>query len=1120
MFNYFKLLNLFRENRVAWAGARVRKGAVQQPSQEQRTGEEKPSEGGKPEGKAAEVKAETKKGLAETKKEVEKETVEENTKQKIGDLHTYFEEQKKGLKRRMISRERDNNKIDANSLVPSTSEGIDTIEKIFKDKLLLDPDAVKWMTGEMREALKSTESQKSSEKRQLFIDAENKLGQCRGVFGERFYYAYLYFLEVKNLIKEYQSQDNTDVKNLRKKDSDPILTTVADKGTEIVNDAMKAVQEGDYAKMALYGIAGYSFYRIWKEWISPKLSSKKEGDFPWGGLLLAGTGIYCGLSIFAPDTLKKMWGKGIHADAKGGSAEDLANLLKQNPAAAEKGVEIGVLAAVTQANVKDVFAPILSFEGNLRYDAESSSAKMIQLTNSGLVGCFSSNPELLAAGPVYPDRPPYEKRTPMQKAYAKACEKLYRSAMWLKQEWDMRVLAGGRTNDEKKFEDAFLKETSGDWKMRDLYRELGAFASSVLVVTPFTDDLKDEAEKILNGSAGAKGMFTETDNVKIIQLESGFMKIRVRGFPFTVKLKEDSEKNRYYLFYPADDDMESSTPLASVDINKPGSFEEGALAVTTRVKNRMDELLDKYDIEGTSGKEAIKYEAGKWVASVTMPAVKKYGMDIPARKTEARVEVGADGESITFFDVNSDKPIYYVGKSMKKNHDYAPTVLNEMIFVQGGFDALKPMFQANKIRLEEIPGNESEFNLLFGDGELSLRIKAENGKFVSADKAKERDLIQSEVFRTQYVDAFAEQYFGFFDEMKKKVDKMPQSYFLYFPESMTKWFSGLKVDKWLNADSDVISGSIPNYFTYMLIDSKRDALKYRLFWKMADATSFKGVETAKTGIFDQLTEMERFANGNFLETMKGKNRDSWSRDEFMIKIVEPFRGAGVSRIYLSSIDYFENLMFKEISYKGERGGDVSEKSHALAGQLLSAFYYFTAEHDTDFKEGSPEEIKFENYCHYVADELFNQYEEPTKLTPNIPPENFKIARMDEWERTAPNPEKLKGVDAEGKLTVEEIKTKLSGDYSEVVSTLQRSYGVKVNLKYLQETLAEFAKKDDRFELHSKAIFDQSHGRRSNQISLIEEYKMDFVNELYEDKSVWNDLSAKEIFDVYVRKFWK
>lgn len=1110
MFNYFKLLNLFRENRVAWKDRTTprKQRAMAAADAGAEAGEEKPSGG-----KAKEIGKETRKGLAEAKKEVGKGAVENETKKEIQDLHERFEEAKKDLSRRTISRERARNAIDANSLVPNTNEGVDNIEKVFKSKLLLDKNTVDWMTGEMRKAIKSAESQESAEKRQLLIGAETNLTPCKAVFGEGFYYAYLYFIEVKKLITEYQTQDKTEGINLRKKDSDPILTTVADKGTEIVTDAIKAVQEGDYAKMALYGIAGYSFYKIWKEWVSPRLHGKKEGDFPWGGVLLAGTGLYCGLSIFAPDTLKKIWGKGVNADAKGTSAEDLANLLKENSAAAEKGVEIGVLAAVAQANVKDVFAPMISFEGNLRYDAESASAGMIQLTNPGLLNCFDS--EVRAAGPVYPNRPPFAKRTPMQKAYAKACEKLYQSAMWLKQEWDMRVLASGKTSDDKKFENAFLKETSGDWKMRDLYRELGAFASSVLVEMPWTDTLRDEAEKVLNGGTGVEGMFGETDNAAIKQLEPGFMKIRVRGFPFTVKLKQDSENNRYYLFYPAGDDMPSSTPLASVNVASPESMRQGALAITRKVDARMKELLANYHIEGVSGKEAIEYKGGEWIAEVKVPGVEKY--KIPARTIKARVEVGADsGESITFVDVQSNKPIYHVDKAMKENYDYAPVVLNE---VADQFNALGSLRLSGQMKFKDDPSSGNEFDLLFGEKSLRMTVD-KNGKFSSVDKVKEKDLVQSEVFRTQYVEAFAKEEFGFFDEMKKYIDKMPQSYFMYFPESMTKWFSGLKVDKWLNADSDVISGSIPNYFTYMLIDSKRDALKYRLFWKMVEATSLDGIETSKVGISDQLDQLKAYYE-IFRGIVPNKDRDSWGRNDFMIRVVEPLRSAGASRIYLSAIDYFEGSVFKRIGYKKERGGDVSERTHALAGQLLSAFYYYTSPHDDlNFKEGSSEEIEFENYCHHVADELMKQYEEPTKLTPNIPPENFKIARFEDWRVNTPSANKLKGIDAQGEMPVTEVKTKLTEAYEEVVETLKKTYGVKVNSAYLNETLEAFKAEGDRFDLHSKAIVDLAHGRRTRQNSLIEEYKMDFINELYEDDSVWNDLSFKETFDVYVRKFWK
>lgn len=1113
MFNYFKLLNLFRENRPifmtqrrAGAAAKAKAEAAEQPG----------ATAGTPETEAK-VTTETKKGLAEAKHDVGKSTTGEKTKKEIKDLRERVEAAKKDINVMQLSRDRRDKNIDVNSLVPNTEEGIANVEKVFKNKFLLSGDIVDWMGEEMRKALKMAESAESDEKRQLFVNAEQYLNQCKDVFGEGFYYAFSYFKDVKDLAGKYQTQDKTLTDNLRKKDSDPIIGSIVDKGTELAHDIVKSVEEGNYEKMALYGIAAYSFYKIWDKWIGPKLSSNKEGDFPWGSVLLAGAGAYCGLSIFAPNTLKKLWGKGVHADAKGTAAEDLIGLLKENPAAAEKGVEIGVLAAISQANVKDVFAPMLSFEGNMRYDTASSDAGMIQLTNPGLARYFDS--ETIAAGPIYPDRPPFSKRTPMQKVYAKACEQLYKSAMWLKQEWDTRVLAGKTPAHDRKFEDAFLKETSGNFKMADLYRKLGTFSASVVPEMPWTDDLKDEAEKFLNGEAGGKGMFEKTDNVEIKQLEPNFMKIRVRGFPFVVKLKGDSDGTRQYLFFPAGDDFPSATPLATVDTKNPESIKEGALAVTRKVDARMDELLANYEIEGARGNEVKKYEEGKWFAEVEMPGVPKH--KIPARRVKAVIQVDMDGESLKFLSPTTSEPIYFVSNEMKENNDYAPQVLNAIVG-QERFNALRPMLLSNKMRLGKDPADTNEFDLLFTEGLPSLRMMVDkDGNYSSVDPEAEKELLQSEVFRKTYVEAFAEQYLGFFENMRKQVDKMPQSYFLYFPESMTKWFSGLKADKWLNADSDVISGSIPNYFTYMLIDSKRDALKYRLFWKMAEAGSFEEVEKAKSGIFDQLTLMEHFANGKFLETMKGKNRDSWSRDEFMIKIVEPFRSTGVSRIYLSSIDYFENSIFKKIGYNGERGGDISEKSHALAGQLLSAFYYYTAEHDTNFKEGSPEEIKFENYCHYVADELFNQYEEPTKLTPNIPPENFKILRFNEWERVTPNPEKLKDVDdAEGVMTVEQIKTKLAEDYSEVVSTLQKSYGVKVNLKYLQETLAEFGQKDNRFDLHSKAIFDQTHGRRSNQVSLMQKYKMDFINELYEDNKVWNNLSAKETFDVYVRKFWK
>jgi len=1094
----------------AEAAARAKAEAAEQPG----TTAEKPGEE-----KKAEVETETKKGLAEAKKDVEKKATGEKTKKEIKDLREKFEAAKEDLNVMLLSRYRRERQIDVNSLVPNTEEGITNVEVVFKDKLLLDADTVDWMGEEMRKALRTAESAESDEKRQLFVNAENNRERCKEVFGDGFYYAYLYFKEVKDKIGKYQPQDKTQFENLRKRDSDPIIGSVVDKGTELAHDIVKSVQEGDYEKMALYGIAAYSFYKIWNKWIGPKLSSNNEKDFPWGSILLVGAGAYCGLSIFAPNTLKKLWGKGVHADAKGTAAEDLIGLLKVDPAAAEKGVEIGVLAAVTEANVKDIFLPMISFEGNSRYDTRSTNTGMIQLTNPGIAKYFDS--EVLAAGPVYPDQPPFAKRTPMQKAYAKACEQLYKSAMWLKQEWDRRVLTG-KTPGDKKFENAFLKETSGDFKMADLYRKLGTYSASVVPEMPWTDDLKKEAEIFLKGAAGAKGMFETTDNVRITQLEPNFAKLRVKDFPFIMKLKEDSEGNRQYLFFPANDNLPSSTPLATVNANDPESMKAGAVAVKGKIEDRMDELLANYDIEGASGDKAKKYEEGRWFAEVEMPGVLKH--KIPARTVKAVIHVEDDGESLKFMDSTGSKTIYFVSKEMKEHYDYAPQILNA---VKNQFEAFSPML--HQMKFEGDP-NSDKFDLFFsGDDELSLRMRVdENGKYSIVDKEQEKKLVQNEVFRTTYVEAFAEQEFGFFDEMKKKVDRMPQSYFLYFFQGMPSFFSGLKVDKWLNPNSDVISGSIPNYFTYMLIESKRDALKYRLFWKMADATSFEDLEDRKSGLYDQLHALKGYYE-NFKTVMASapKNRDSWPREDFMMRVVEPLRSAGVSPTYLEALDYFENSVFTKIGYKGQQAGDISERVHAVAGQLLGVFYYYTADHDEFVKFPSEgEKVQFENYCKYVTSQILDQYEEPVKGTPNIPPTNFNVMSFDEFKLT-PGSDKLSGINEQGPMSVDEVKNKLTDDYNRILTKFKDAYPKDVKYESLNAKYGLLTKPLTRPDGTTKApveeraelIVNRSGGRRDKQLSLLEEYKLSFIQDLYSDDLVWHEHTVKERWNVFWKKLW-
>ena len=1058
-----------------------------------------------------------------------------------------------GPDRLELNRLRKVNVVDPTTLDPKTPEGLANVVDVFKNKLNLNPKDVDFMAAQLSYAFDSKVwESKSAEERLLFQFPEGNLSKIAAI-DNGFYLAYSYFLSVKKTITEQGSGEKTRIGAQREKTQDPIFRTVYDNLHEAGSKFMTAVEEQDWSTVAVYSVGAYAFYKLWGKTIKPMLSGGGEHGVDVGKWLMYGTAAYCGLAIFKPDYLKKMWGKGVSTDIKGTAWENMARTMKLDPEAYKKGIEVGTLAAVSEARVKDIYAPIM--QGNPNFDAKSARFNMIQLNSPGVSKYF--DPDIVKVGPIYLDQRPFPSLNPQEKAYVKACEQLFASAMWMKTLWEKNLYTKNGVSFEKKF----LGEDSQEYTMEEVADQLSAYTENKREVL-WTSKIMAEARKDLLPGNGGTPVFENIDAAWLKEESVGTHRLsgRVMGFPIVIKLNENpTTGEKEYRFYLANDADEGSDPVATAVAGNADSGKTARGHVLDAVKGRMAELVKGVSAGGKEGIKAIDFDGHKWTAEFTAKAVPKY--EITERTVKIDMEVYDSGKEVKCTSFGSTAVIM-LDEKMAERADYSPLIItNIMNQANGAFNALNIFYEDNKVKFEDIPGDATHFYLIVtADKEYKLKCKYAKGKDFGPNKYSvddpevEKEMVKSPAFRSKYVEVFDRQHLKFFDEMKRWVDDMPETFFLYLPEGLASWGKDATADDWFRGVSlDAFSGSIKDYYTQMLIDGKRESVKSQLFWAIGDATSLKDIEDKKKRVSDFASSLQGYYNNILKKAEPKAGRAKFDRDTFMAQVIDPLKRAGLkSGEYAFALNRFEGAIFQKL---GLKGNDFFKNSHLISGKLFAVYSYYTAHLDSaDLDKGSTADERknsnlYANYFQYVQDGIIDKGREflrDGKSPENIPsPSVFGLKTFEEWKATEAKVAALNPIDEKDPFHTYDteivndngaLRTPLEAElvkaYRGIVEDLKKEYPTQLSKtadRYLASVLGykntddatgPLKPKEERTVfVESRTIIVAFPSRRSLQMAQVQEYERRFLMTIMENKRFWENYSLVEKGKIAWRKLF-
>lgn len=939
MFNHFNLLNLFRENRPvfmaprrAGAAAKAKAEAVAQPD----ITAEKPEEE-KGEGKKAEVKAETKKELAKEKKDVEKETTRAKVKKEMADL-------KGTLKRLDINKAREDAELDPTTFDISNEEGLKKVVDIFIYKLGLDRANVRWMEDNLKLAFSQEILKKPNPADATML--QNPEGNETRIGDEYpdFYLALQYYKTVRDTLVEQRKYQETGIENRQKMNEDPVFNKATTYLQGAYDRLMTAVENRDYATMGMYAAGFYCIYKVWNQIAAHKTGGAIKTALIWG------TAIYAGTHILAPDVAKKIFGGGTSTDIKGTALENLKNL-------GEKGFqsmkEMTTAALVAPAKVKDIFEPLVA-------DPKSTKYEMIQLTNPGIAKCF---PELAGIGPLYPDSKKHF--SAQEDLYIETAKILYRNALALKEAWQNKV----QPREKVSFDKRFLDKDSANYTMEQLYDALTPYAANYRE-TIFSAAVGEEARKDLYK------VFKESDNFNIVG-HSGTNKLpgTMMGFPIVVRRNDNAATDvREYRISLASDPDKIVATVVPDDLD---SIESARKDLREAITQRMRELLSRVSISNDTATEKVHYDGKNWVAREIMIAgVEEFG--IKAHPENIIVYPHPDGRSIEFKMLGSGA-IVIVDEKLVEHYQISIPVLADLM-QQKEFRSLNVFYKQRTVEFEDPEPGDHKFVLKIAGIPLEFTCdpKAKENKYILENPEKVEDLIQTREFQDAYIEArAASEEFKVFDEMKVFVkENMPESTLGYFGEYGVRLVTGSMPAPYQGLSTDVFSGSIPNNYTYMLVDAKKNHVLGLLRHGLKDCKSFDDINEKEGPVNTVLQKIDaQFAylmqNQDLMK--KGKN---WGRGEFMREVIDPLKDAGTeSRAYKVALRRFESAMFSEL---GLGGSDWREELHLIAGKLFNVYFYNTSHLDSPELDRQPtdserksgilvpiESRKRENYFYYV-----------------------------------------------------------------------------------------------------------------------------------------------------------
>ena len=820
-------------------------------------------------------------------------------------------------------------KIDAARWTPFTAEGL---EKMIDDwdKLGL-PVTSKFYTDLLSNLSKSSNPDflngKDAETVRIYSDPTNpeNLAKIQKI-DVNFYNAYSFFQSVQKMALQ---QDQSELEAQAKLEGLD-RSKIADKGFDFLKDnanaLKKAVHDRDWPTLAVYaGIAAAGYY-FYKEYFSGTKGGTMKRMLMWatvgyGAMYLADK---AGYDLFETFGIEDEF-----ADIEGTSLENLMYL--KIPEADQSSPEGEHFEAET-----------LMRSGNV-----SLKDMMAAYNESNRGGIQQIDPGKFSHLKEFED---YRKpKKEGDKKREKLGHELYLLAKGLQTAYDktMRLEEGS----------AFYGQSIEFALEDDMF--------SLSTVKSFADGLSLYVQKPLeeyyfstNEDQKLRSRFAEVFSGKEIGAEmkpttinKQYVPGNIMGYPVVVSFApnpKNKDEGVYHIF--ARDDYEKNKGQINQmkelgTIPSSGSSEDVAVNIAEIKTNISSVVTDKMSKIKSAGEKTYTAEydpqTQEWYTNVEI----KGNPDFDVADQTVKGEIVISDTGVISIENDSLGVLYSSGAT----EGFENPVENIIISRASGESDLKvlaPLHSKGKINFVKYIEGTSKVVISIAGTQVELEYVS-NGDGTGDYKmteSEQKKLLENPQVQLDYAEALMDQenISRVFENLEGAVEGADESFIfnLYYavPELASKIYTGAKdldFSPILGA-TDVLNGSIKDYFSLYVITSKENFLKYSVMGNMRNSNNFQEFDSAKdqsvNGVISQLESIyEQFT--------QNKDEISENSDKFMTEFVDPLKRASVSASYF---DMTSEIEVKAIQKFGTGLGDFDRGSYDNIANSVNVFQFYTA----------------------------------------------------------------------------------------------------------------------------------------------------------------------------------
>lgn len=735
-----------------------------------------------------------------------------------------------------------------------------------------------------------------------------------------FFRAWKFYESVKSFALDQDKMQKVSRERVKDLDTDPIATKIVDGLGKNYDKFTEAVRNRDWATAGMYVVGIWAIYKSVKE----LTHDKKDSTLRW---MAYGLAAYTGLKFAENagyDILKKVGLREMEAEVMGTPLESISRL--EIPEAGS--IDYGVFMKTSELNLASLYKLYTQTHHTADDVAEG----------------FINPAEFPSAFPQFANYIPSRKKDDAE--YARVGHELYMVAHVLRLGYEKTLMVDQNSDYYgKSFEDALKDPLLKQSKVRH-------FTGILLKYAPMSEKsviFEPEAVKLARTRIvrdTCKNLGATIDNLPL-DAEKHVLGGKIMNYPVVIVVDPNTKVYRIFAkqeYIEKNGNLHDSLALGEIPFQGDSTTQVNDLELA--IKAKMTALIAPIKSQGGRILQGVTYADGHWTGKLTIPAAKGY----PVEEREAVFEVIPLENGRMLLEISGTPFHLNMDYFSDREHMHAGILLAQLVWDED-YAALRPFYEAGKIDYVddlEPKNDDPRFKMKLAGEEVIVTYDISEKKYVITDEDQKR-LIRNPKFRQDYVAAVGEspELVGVFDDLKNLAENAPENFHIYFLEGMKSWFTEATLDEPLRGVGlDFISGSVPDYYTYSVLDAKRMSLLYALQGGLRSAKSFADVVTLKDTILgDAKARLQGLSQALISENINLKRQGKkWDRRDFILRVIEPIQSAGLSRTYGGATKLFEA---DAIAVLNLSGSDVSKTPHNELAELKGVFAFYTAYLDTE-----------------------------------------------------------------------------------------------------------------------------------------------------------------------------